>query len=66
MKEQQRLTVNVTENTLERLDQHVSRYRPFLRRHAVHRVALDLGLAALEKQPDLLVELLGGQEGGPR
>ena len=57
------LTVNVTDITLERIDRHVSRYRPFLRRHAVHRVALDLGLAALESQPELLLQLLDSQEG---
>lgn len=59
------LTVNVTDRTLERIDRHVSKHRPFLRRHAVHRVALDIGLAALDGQPDLLLQLLEQGEATP-
>jgi hypothetical protein len=52
------LTVNVNSKTLRRIDAQVLTHRPFLRRHTVHRVALELGLAALEKSPNLLVQEL--------
>lgn len=64
MRNQQGLTVNVDAATIVRLDEHVSRHRPFLRRHGVHRVALNLGLAVLDRNPELLIKVLE-QESGP-
>lgn len=55
---QRSLTVNVDQGTVAKLDELVVRHRPFLKRHAVHRVALLLGLDALRAEPDRLVHIL--------
>lgn len=57
------LTVNVDARTLDRLDRHVARHRPFLSRHAAHWVALNIGLNMLERAPELLVEFLEQEPG---
>jgi hypothetical protein len=61
MKTQQSLTVNVDAPTIERLDEHVAKHRPFLKRHMVHKVALNLGLSLLREHPEMLVNYLEGR-----
>jgi hypothetical protein len=47
-----KLTANVPEDVVRRIDALVARHRPFATRHAVHVVALRLGLAELLANPE--------------
>ena len=59
----EKLSVNVTKDLLNKLDQLVRLNGPFARRHSIHVAALKLGLAELAAKPDRIHEALGGQVG---
>lgn len=52
------LSVNAPTPLVERVDRHVVRNRPFVRRHAVHLAAIVLGLELLDQHPEKLAEAL--------
>lgn len=52
------LSVNITPADLDRLDTIVAQFQPFVHRHAVHRVALRLGLELLAADPNRLPTLI--------
>jgi len=52
------LSVNAPTVLVARVDRHVQRHRPFLRRHAVHLAAIVLGLELLKEHPEKLAEAL--------
>ncbi|MGH7295279.1 MAG: hypothetical protein ACRELB_10110 [Polyangiaceae bacterium] len=49
-----KLTANVADADLDKIDALVARHAPFAHRHAVHLAALRVGLEALEAEPGLL------------
>lgn len=53
-----KLTVNLTAADLDAVDAVVAQHQPFVRRHAVHLVALRLGLSELLANPERLIEQL--------
>ena len=52
------LTVKLTAADVSQLDSIVREHEPYVRRHAVHLVAVRLGLAELRAHPEKLVALL--------
>lgn len=60
-----KLTVSVSHELLTALDNVVGYHHPFLRRHAVHHAALQLGLSLFEAEPSMLSEVLRGRVFAP-
>lgn len=54
--------MNLTGETLARLELQVGLFTPFVTRHRVASAALNLGLELLERNPDLLVEFFSNRK----
>jgi hypothetical protein len=54
-----KLSVNVTDDLIAKVDALVEQHGPFARRHSIHLAALRIGLAELEADPDRINEAVG-------
>lgn len=56
-----KLSVNVTDDLIAKVDALVEQHGPFARRHSIHLAALRIGLAELAADPKRINEAAGHQ-----